>query len=261
MSNNIFSAMVRAISLVFVLALLPLVVFAQSADIPRLSNGQPDFNGMWDRPRVSDISRDTVGCGSGSVGCSSISNGPLEFTAAGLAEFNGPRIDWPASCLPWGYIRAYQTSYPVMYSHTPDNFVVLFESNNVFHIVPTDGREHPEEVETTWMGKSVGRFEGDTLVIDSRGFNGMSWLDQGAEHPGSDEMHVIERIRHIDADTLEYILTIEDPKYYSKPIVNTRIFVRMAPDAEIYEYWCMENNKDLLEGLSPAEIPAEIRSE
>jgi hypothetical protein len=225
-------------------------VFAQANDIPRLANGKPDFNGMWDRPRVSNISQDVSGrCGSGSDGCSSISNGPIEFTPEGLAVHTGPKIDWPARCMPWGYTRAYHTSYPVMYMHTPDVFAVLFESNNIFHIVPTDGRELADDLEPTWMGKSVGRFEGDTLVIESRGFNGKSWLDNVGEHPTSDQMQIVERIRHIDADTLEYKITIEDPKYYAKPIVNDRVFVRMDEDAEIYEYWCMENNKDLMEGL------------
>jgi hypothetical protein len=125
----------------------------------------------------------------------------------------------------------------------------IFESNNVFHIVPTDGREHAEDYEPTWMGKSIGWYEGDTLIIDTRGFNGRTWLDVGGEHPSSDELHIVERLRHLDADTLEYRLTIEDPVYYSEPIENVRTFVRMPADTELYEYWCMENNKDLLEGL------------
>ena len=233
-----------------VLALLASAPFSAVAqDIPRLPDGKPDFNGIWDRPRISDISADVNGCGAGSTGCSSKSNGPVEFTAAGLAAHTGPKIDWPARCLPWGYTRANQTSYPVMYVQTPDVFAILFESNNIFHIVPTDGSEMPEDPEPTWMGKSVGHYEGDTLVIESAGFNGMSWLDNGAEHPSSDQMQIVERIRHLDADTLEYKLTITDPAFYAKPIENTRVFVRMDKDAEIYEYWCMENNKDLMDGL------------
>ena len=239
------------------IALFSTMATAQTSDIPRLADGKPDFNGTWDRPRVGNVTRDVTGCGSGSIGCSSISSGPLEFTPEGLAVYTAPKIDWPARCLPWGYLRAYNTTYPVMYMQTSDNFVVLFESNNVFHIVPTDGSEHPNDVESTWMGKSVGRYEGDTLVIDSRGFNGMSWLDNGGEYPSSDQMHVTERIRHLDADTLEYELTIEDPKYYTKPIVNTKVFVRMDNETEIYEYWCMENNKALMDGLLPATIMSE----
>ena len=241
-----------------IVLLLPLTAGAQpagSADIPRLHDGKPDFNGIWDRPRVSDVTQDAEGCGAASTGCSATGSGPLSFTPEGLAEYNAAKFDYTAHCLPWGYLRANQTSYPVEYVQTPERFAILFESNNVFHIVPTDGREHADNYEPTWMGKSVGWYEGDTLVIDTRGFNGQTWLDVGGEHPSSDALHLVERIRHLDADTLEYRLTIEDPTYYTKPIENTRIFVRMSEDAELFEYWCMENNKDLLEGLMQ-EIPA-----
>jgi len=235
-----------------IVMLLPLAAAAQSgdaSDIPRLHDGKPDFNGVWDRPRVSDITRDSEGCGAASEGCRSTGSGPLAFTPEGLAQHNAAKFDYTAHCLPWGYLRANQTSYPVEYVQTPDRFVILFESNNVFHIVPTDGRAHAETYEPTWMGKSIGWYEGDTLVIDSRGFNGKTWLDVGGEHPSSEALHIVERLRHLDADTLEYRLTIEDPNYYLEPIDNIRTFVRMSPDAELYEYWCMENNKDLLEGL------------
>ena len=211
--------------------LLPPAAAAQSAapaDIPRLHDGKPDFNGIWDRPRVSNVTLDSEGCGAASNGCSAKGSGPLAFTPEGLAQHNAAKFDYTAHCLPWGYLRANQTSYPVEYVQTADRFVILFESNNVFHTVPTDGRQHPDNIEPTWMGKSVGRYEGDTLVIDTRGFNGQTWLDVGGEHPSSDALHLVERIRHIDADTLEYHLTIEDPKYYTKPIENTRIFVRMV---------------------------------
>ena len=97
------------------------------------------------------------------------------------------------------------------------------------------------------MGNSVGRYDGDTLVIDTIGFNGKTWLDT-AEHVSSDALHVVERIRFIDVDHLEYEITFNDPKIYAKPFKNTRVFVRMRPGDELMEWWCMENNKDLLEG-------------
>lgn len=256
--TNQHTSLIKAVIPLLLVLLSTGVTAASSGDIPRLADGKPDFNGIWDRPRVGNMTQDVIGsCGSGSEGCSSISSGPMKFTAEGLAAHTGPKIDYPARCLPWGYTRAYHTTYPIMYVQTPDVFAILFESNNIFHIVPTDGREHPEEVELTWMGKSVGRYEGDTLVIDSRGFNGLSWLDNGGEHPASTEMRMEERIRHLDADRLEYIITITDPRYYEEPIVNTRVFVRMDPQTELYEYWCMENNKVLLEGLLPDTVTSE----
>jgi hypothetical protein len=113
--------------------------------------------------------------------------------------------------------------------------------------VATDGRDHPKDLEPTWMGNSVGKYEGDTLVIDTIGFNGKTWLDT-AEHPSSEALHMVERIHYIDSQHLAYDVTWEDPKTYTKPIKNTRVLARMKPGEELMEYWCMENNKDLLEG-------------
>ena len=85
-------------------------------------------------------------------------------------------------------------------------------------------------------------------MIDTRGFNGRITLDVGAEHPTSDAMHIVERLRYTDANHVAYELTIDDPKMYSKAITNIRTWVRMKPDEELMEYFCMENNKDLLDG-------------
>jgi hypothetical protein len=222
---------------------------AAAAGIPRLPNGKPDFSGIWDRPRVADITRDSNVCGSGApiTGCVQKGSGPLSFTVEGNKIMKGERYDYAARCLPWGYTRAMQTSYPIEFVHTPKRFVILFESNNIFHVVATDGRDHPKDLEPSWMGNSVGRFEGDTLVIDTIGFNGKTWIDT-AEHPSSDALRVTERIRYIDPNHLEYEVTWDDPKTYTKPFKNTRTFVRMGPGDELMEWWCMENNKDLLEG-------------
>jgi hypothetical protein len=255
MTTRVFGLMLGAI---FVVAALSSVAqpqasaqaaTAKAADLPRLPNGKPDLSGVWDKPRVTDITRDSNECGSGAPvkGCTQKGAGTLTYTAAGDQLNKSPRFDYAARCLPWGYTRAMQTAYPVEFVHTPKRFAILFESNNVFHIVPTDGREHPKNLEPSWMGNSVGRYEGDTLVIDTIGFNGKTWIDT-AEHLSSDALHVVERIRLIDADHLEYEVTFDDPKIYAKPFKNTRVFVRMRPGDELMEWWCMENNKDLLEG-------------
>jgi hypothetical protein len=240
-------SIVAAACVIVALSIAAMPVGAQS--IPRLANGKPDLSGVWDKPRVTDVTRSSNGCGSGAttVGCKQTGSGELSYTPAGLAQWKGERFDYAARCLPWGYTRAMQTAYPVEFVHTPQRLAILFESNNVFHVVPTDGRNHPKELEPSWMGNSVGKYEGDTLVIDTIGFNGKTWIDTG-EHPSSDALHVIERIRLIDATHLEYEVTWDDPKTYTKPFKNTRIFVRMKPGEELMEWWCMENNKDLLEG-------------
>jgi hypothetical protein len=89
---------------------------------------------------------------------------------------------------------------------------------------------------------------GDTLVIDTKGFNGRTYLDVAAQHPSSDALHIVERLTYIDAQRVAYEITIEDPKIYTTPITNSRTWVRMKPGEELMEYWCMENNRSLLDG-------------
>src|SRR5436309_10098324 len=212
---GLFVIMAAVVSVLFLQA-TPAV--AQSADakaIPRLPDGKPDFNGVWARPRVVDITRDGTGCGSGGQGCTQKGSGPLPFTALGDKLDKGPKFDYTAFCLPWGYTRSMQTEYPLEVLQTPKRLAILYESNNIFHVVPTDGRQQPNDIEPTWMGTSVGRYEDDTLVIDTKGFNGRITLDVGAEHPTSDALHITERLRYIDANRVGYDLTIEDPKIYT----------------------------------------------
>ena len=215
-------------------------------DIPRLPNGKPDFNGIWDHPRVADVTKDGKGCGSYTPGCTQKGAGALQFTESGLAVWKDEehRFDYSGHCLPWGYTRAWQVEYPVEIVQTPERMAILFESNNIFHVVHTDGSQHPKNLEPTWMGHSIGWYEGDTLVIDTIGFNGKTWIDT-IEHPSSDALHVTEHIHFIDPQHLAYNVTWEDPKTYTKPIQNTRVLSRMKPGDELMEYWCMENNRDL----------------
>lgn len=222
---------------------------AQSGDVPRFPDGKPDFNGVWDHPRVADVTRNSNECAANTSGCKQIGTGPLPFTEWGQQQWKTKeqRVDYSARCLPWGYTRAWQVEYPVEIVQTPKRLALLFESNNIFHVIHTDGTGHPKDLDPTWMGHSVGHYEDDTLVIDSTGFNGKTWIDT-AEHPSSDQLHVMERIHYIDPQHLSYEVTWEDPKTYTKPIKNTRVFARMKPGEELMEYWCMENNKDLLEG-------------
>jgi hypothetical protein len=231
--------------------LLSAVVWGQpgtSAGIPRLTDGRPDFSGVWARPRVNDITQDGKGCGSGVDGCTQKGAGALSFTALGRQLMDEPRFDYTAFCLPWGYTRAMQTEYPIEILQTPKRVAILYESNNIFHVVPTDGRKHPPSIEPTWMGTSVGSWEGDSLVIDTKGFNGRTNLDVGAQHPSSNALHIVERLTYIDAQRVAYEITIEYPSIYTRPITNARTWVRMKPSEELMEYWCMENNRSLLDG-------------
>jgi len=105
-----------------------------------------------------------------------------------------------------------------------------------------DGRPHPKDPNPTWLGDSIGRWDGDTLVVDTVGFNGKSWID-AAGLATTESLHVIERIRRIDRGHLEIEHTIDDPQAYTKPWKFT--IQPMLLDGELMEYICQENNKDL----------------
>jgi hypothetical protein len=113
-----------------------------------------------------------------------------------------------------------------------------------FRSIPVDGREHPSDIEPSFWGNGIGKWEGDTFVIDSVGFKDkLTWLDDDA-HPHSDAMHVVERWTRTDADHLAHSVTVTDPKFYSKPFTFSRVFVAMEPGQELYEMACDENNVD-----------------
>jgi len=222
--------------------------------IPRLQNGKPDMSGVWDKPRVEDMSKDYPGpaCGSGTIGCKSEGAGPLPFTPAGLAKYNRREedinnFDPGVHCLPEGYVRSWGTTLPTEIVHNASKMAVLFENFGAFHVIPTDGREHPRNLDSNWFGNSVGKWDGDTLVVDTIGFNDRTWIDT-EEHPHSEALHIVERFNRLDAQHLGYEITVEDPRIFTRPFKNKRVFALMKPGQELMEHVCEENNKELVEG-------------
>lgn len=245
-----------------ILALAALPALGQSgagksnAGIPRMADGKPDLSGVWDHPRVGDMSKDEgPGCASGvkSTGCKNVGNGPLAFTPAGQAIFSNhdaatEKFDPGVYCMPWGYIRSWNTPSPAEIVQRPDKVVILFEQGTNFHEIFTDGRPHPKDMNSTWFGHSVGKWEGDTLVADTIGFNGKTWIDT-AEHPSSDALRMVERFTRTDLKTMMYEVTLTDEKMYSKPIKNTRTLKLLPPGQEPLEYFCEENNLELFKAV------------
>jgi len=206
---------------------------AQTAktDIPRLHDEKPDLNGVWNIPYTNDMARGVPG--------------GLPFTPLGAEDFKNydpAKFDYTGHCLPAGLTRLLGTPMPVEIVQTPKRTVFLFEGFSSYIVVPTDGRKHTKDPDPTWYGESIGWYEGDTLVVDSIGFNDKTRLDT-IGHGHSDQLHVIQRYTRTDAKTLAFEITVEDPKMYTKPFTNKRTF-RLNP-GELMEYSCMENNKDL----------------
>jgi len=208
--------------------------------MPRLSNGKPDLNGVWERPYVPDMTKD---------GASQKGAGAIPFTpeyAQIFKDYDPAKFDYTGRCLPQGLTRSMNSPFPIRLVETNDLIVVLYEAWNVFEIVHTDGRPHPKDPDPLWFGNSVGKWDGDTLVVDTIGFNDKTNMDT-VGHPHSDAMHTVERFTRTDEKHIAYEITIEDPKAFTRPWKNSRVFT-LRPDWEIMEYSCEENNKDFTEG-------------
>jgi hypothetical protein len=228
-------------SILLLAALTAGLLCGQTKTIPRMPDGKPDLNGIWDHPYVPDMTKD---------GANQKGAGPLPFTPWGENNFKTydvSKFDYTGHCLPFGLMRSVNVGgYPIQIVQYGQYLALLFEQNTWFHVVAM-GRDHPKDLEPTWFGDSVGKWDGDTLVIDTIGFNGRTRLDT-LGHPNSDQMHVIERYQYTDPDHIAYEVTVDDPKTYTKPWKNSRTFTRMKPGQELIEYSCEENNRDCTEG-------------
>ena len=125
--------------------------------------------------------------------------------------------------------------------HTPGLLAILYEGINPQRLIYTDGRKLPVDPQPAWMGYSVGRWDGDTLVVETNGFTDRSWLD-GIGHPRSEATRITERIRRRDFGHMEIDVTIDDPRSYTKPF-SIRYTQTLMPDTDILEYICTENKE------------------
>ena len=140
------------------------------------------------------------------------------------------------SCLPPGVPNIYTHAYPVEILQVPGRAIMFFEYTHLVRQIFTDGREHVKDANPTWMGDSTGKWEGDTLVVDSTGFNDKTWLDVSG-HPHSEALHVVERLRRADHDTLMIDITIDDPQAYTTPLKTQRKYI-LKPGWNIMEFVC-----------------------
>jgi hypothetical protein len=159
--------------------------------------------------------------------------------------------DPEANCLPTGVPRV--APYPMRMLQTATHVFILFEGNiHSFRQIFVDGRKHPDDPDPTWYGHSIGHYEGQTLVVDTIGFNDKFWFDFRG-HPHSEKLHTIERYTRTNLGTLKVETTIDDPVYYSKPWTNQRTFT--LTNGDLIEYSCEENNRALWEGRIKMWIP------
>jgi hypothetical protein len=153
-----------------------------------------------------------------------------------IAESNDPILQ----CFPPGVPRAYLIrGEPIELVQIPGRVLMMFEYDHFIRNIFTDGRGHPKDPNPSWMGDAIGKWDGDTLVVDTVGFNDKTWLDNDG-HPHSEDLHVVERIRRVNHDTLTIDTTIEDPKAYTKPWGGHAIY-ELKPDWNLGEMVCEDN--------------------
>jgi hypothetical protein len=172
----------------------------------------------------------------------------LPYTPWGLNDwknYSPDNGDYTGACLPFGLMRSINSPDPLQIMQDKNYMSYLFEQNTWFHLFPIDGRKHRDQV-PTWFGDSVGKWEGDTLVIETVNFNGHTRLDTNG-HPHSDQLVLTERWTRPDFGHVTYDMIIHDPKAYTQDWKTTRQFL-LRTDQEIMEYSCEENNKALYEG-------------
>ena len=227
-------------------------VYAQESSQPR--EGKPatapapapehDLSGVWNM-HATPAQRKYLG--------STYTAEPPEMTPWELERYNatkpsnGPRThslketDDPVLklCLPPGTPRIYLQPFPLQIVQTPKEILMLFEYDHTIRQIFTDGRAHPDDVIPTYMGHSIGKWEGDTLVVDTVGFNDKTWLDRDG-HGHSDQLHVIERFKRTDHDNIQVDVTMEDPKALAKPW-KTQLFFQLRPGWDIMELACTDN--------------------
>jgi len=221
-----------------------------SGPAPRLPNGHPDFSGVWDHAYVPDMTLSnarTPGLQKGA--------GELPYSAAGLENiknYNPERDgDYTGMCMPFGLMRSVNAPYPFQIMQSDNYVAILFEQSTWFHVVPFK-TEHSKDPNPTWFGESIAKWDGDTLIVDTVGFNGFTRLDT-IGHPHSDKLHLVQTLKRSDAGHIAYTVTINDPIYYTKPWTNDRTFT--VANTEILEYSCEENNKSLWEGRIKLWLP------
>jgi len=225
----------------------------------RRTNGKPDLSGLWqaERTPLSELVR-VLGPGLPQIQPDfnditkhvmnvfwDVKRGeePLRPEGAAITEQRqkSGRDFQSAYCLP-GSLPAAMFIINFKMIQAPGEIVVISGNGDPARQIYTDGRRLPKDPLPSWMGSSVGHWEGDTLVVETTGFNERAWLD-GSGHPRSEAMRITERYRRRDFGHMELELTFDDAKYYTRPF-GFKTALTLVPDDDVLEYVCTENEKD-----------------
>jgi hypothetical protein len=237
---------------------------------PRTADGKPDLSGVWQYmrppgspPPAPPAFQATAGPAAGGRGGGDIIPAGVrtsQFWNLGASFKDGlPFQPWAAElhrqrvasnseenpdahCLPIGVMQLHTHGQPRKMIQTPGVIVIMYEANSGLRQIFTDGRPLPKDAEPWWYGYSVGKWEKDTLVVESTNFRDLGWLDVEGS-PLTESGKIIERFRRPDYGHLEIEVTIDDPKAYTKPWTVT-VYQRILQDTELIEFVCQENERD-----------------
>ena len=230
-----------------------------SARAPRASNGKPDLSGIWlaESATREELLRFFIG-GENNIGEIAPSryfmnilsdfkpaDAPLRPAAAAILQERraGFAKDIPLTrCLPAGVPLVNALPAPYKLIQTPGVIAMLYEQDTSFRQIFVDGRKLPDDPQPSWYGYSVGKWDGDSLVVDTAGFNDRSWLDAFG-HPHTEAMRVTERFQRRDFGHMEVQITVDDPTMYTRPF-TIKLHQRLLPDTDLIESFCLENEKD-----------------
>ena len=213
-----------------------------AAGLPRTADGKPDLQGIWQvRNRAAYGLEDHVARLGMLPGRSVVEGGTIPYLPAGAAKraqnfANRATADPLNNCYFPGVPRIMYMEFPFQIYQTPALIAMTFEWSQVYRMIHTDGDKPPEGIDF-WMGDSRGRWEGDTLVVDVTNHNDKTWFDMAGNHH-SDALHLVERYTLLDRDTLQYEVTVEDPKTFSRPWKMKMPFYRHKDMDRILEYQC-----------------------
>jgi hypothetical protein len=231
-----------------------------SAPAPRASNGKPDLSGVWqvEPTPVEELTRlfgdlsafNVPGDEASAFSKYLVSilvdfkpeDSPLRPEFADLVRQRAKEGNPLLHCLPIGLPADDLIPGPFKVIQTPGLTLIRNEYENSIRQIYTDGRKPPADPEPLWLGYSVGRWDADTLVVDTVGFNDKGWLDASG-HPHSEALHVTERFHRRDFGHLDVQVIIDDPKVYTKPF-SVKFTELLLPDSDILEYFCAENERD-----------------
>lgn len=211
------------------------------AAAPKTADGRPDLSGVWDqtahsRARFLDLMTDIKP-----------EDRPYRPQTAALVEARKDgkqgHLEPDANCLPQGVPKIDAAPVPFRIVQTPQLVVLVYEAFNLWRLVHLDGRQPVKDPNPTWLGYSTGRWEDGTLVVETTGLNGRSWLDM-AGHPASEATKVTERFRRSSMGTLELEITIDDSTLYTRPWSAKEEF-RLSLTTDVMEFICQENERDI----------------